>query len=91
MWRGDKMRLTEKKRNWSADRDFKGQKKKYEVTISLSAREKPYWYYKLNKKDEKYSYNCLWENLKYNTQEECVSACEAKIDELVKQQKKNYV
>lgn len=82
------MRLVEQKKDWNGNRTFKGQKKKYKVTVyflTTSFREEdPFWYYTLIKDQEDYRYNSLWENLKYSTQEECITACEDKINELTK-------
>lgn len=86
------MRLVDKSISFDSHRMFKGKYKKCDVTIYYSAssikKEVPYWYYTLNKEDEDYRYNSLWENMRYSTQEECVAACESKIDEYIKQQKK---
>ena len=86
------MKLVDKTRTFDSQRMFKGKYKKCDVIIYYSAssirKEVPYWYYTFNKKGEDCRYNSLWENMKYSTQEECVTACENKINELVKQQKK---
>lgn len=84
------MRLTDKTERYSmGDREFVGRKKNYIVGIHFSAKKilqnSEYWWYSLNKKDAEFSYNSLWDGLKYKTQEECVAAAENKVDELVKQ------
>ncbi len=80
------MKLYEKQKDWSGNRTFQGRKKKFEVTVCFAEvslkKEEPYWYYTLIKKDEDLRYNSLWDNLNYSSQEECVEACEKKIDEL---------
>ena len=81
------MRLTEKKEKWSmGDKRFVGKKKNYSVKIFFSAKkplsDTSYWYYFLSK--DEFSYNSLWDGLKYDTKDACVKACEDKIDELTK-------
>jgi len=61
------------------------------VTVYFSTtsfrEEDPFWYYILIKDQENYRYNSLWENLKYSNQEECITACEDKIESLANQHK----
>ena len=45
-------------------------------------KENPHWYYTLSKDD--YSYNSLWDDFRYESKEDCTSAAENKVDELVK-------
>jgi len=83
------MRLTDKTERWSmGNRTLVGRKKKYLVNINFTAKNHingvEYWWFFVEKNDMKYAYNSLWDDLKYKTKEECVSACEKKIDELVK-------
>ncbi len=80
------MKLYEKPKDWNGNRMFQGKKKKFEVTVyfvtvSLKSEES-FWCYTLIKKDEELRYNSLCDNLNYSSQEECVEACEKKIDEL---------
>lgn len=77
------MRLTDKTGHWNSGNVLIGRKKKYEVRIEHVAHpmsKSPYWYFELNK--EEVGYNSLWDNIKFKTQEECVSAAEEKIEEL---------
>lgn len=79
------MRLTDKTEHWNYGEVLIGRKKKYEVRIehvALPMQKSPYWYFGLNK--EGFAYNSLWDNLKFKTQEECVSAAEEKIEEIEK-------
>ena len=80
------MRLTNKIGRWDYGETWVGKKKKYEVKIYYSAhpmrKEPPHWYYTLSK--DGYSYNSLWDDLKYKSKEDCVSAAEKKVYELVK-------
>ena len=79
------MRLTDKTEHWNYGEVLIGRKKKYEVRIEHAAhpmQKSPYWYFALSK--EEFRYNSLWDNLKFETQEECVSAAEEKIEELEK-------
>lgn len=85
------MRLVDKTVPFDSQKMFKGKYKKYDVTVYYSRNEASYWYFTFNKKDEDCRFNSLWENMRYTTQEECVAACENKIDELVKQQKEKRV
>ena len=82
------MKLREKNIKWDNKKTFVGKKKKYNVKISYDSSDftgnKDYWYFLINKEDIDYSYNSLWDNLHYKTQEECVEAAENKVDELVK-------
>lgn len=84
------MRLIDKTEKWSmGDKKLVGKKKKYTVNINFSAKNpinnKEHWWYSIFKEDINFTYNSLWDNLKYETQEECVEAAEKKIDELLKQ------
>ena len=80
------MRLTNKTGRWDYDETWVGRKKNYDVRINYSnhpmRKENPYWYYALSK--DEYSYNSLWDDLEYESKEDCISAVEKKIDELVK-------
>lgn len=79
------MRLVNKTACFDSQKTFKGKYKKCDVTVYYSRNEVPYWYYIFNKKDEDCRFNSLWENMRYSTQDECVAACEAIIDELINQ------
>ncbi len=85
------MRLVDRTGHFDLQKTFKGKYKKYDVTVHYSIDEVPYWYYVFIKKDEDCRFNSLWENMRYSTQDECVAACEAKIDELIKRQKRKRV
>lgn len=65
-----------------------GKKKNYVVKIHFAAKsyidKSEYWWFFIEKDDIRYNYNSLWDDLKYETKEDCVSACEKKIDELCK-------
>lgn len=80
------MRLVDKTRQWDYGKSLEGRKKKYKVVINYSAhpmsKEDPFWYFLLEK--EEYRYNSVWNNEKYESQDQCVEAAENKIDELVK-------
>lgn len=76
------MRLVDKTGKWDYGKRLEGRRKNYKVIISCSESAKPYWYYLLGKDD--YRYNSLWDNAKFENQEQCVKAAEGKIDELVK-------
>lgn len=85
----EQLRLTDKTERWSmGNKTLVGRKKNYEVKILFSAKnyvnETEYWWFSIHKKDIKYSYNSLWDSLKFKTKEECVAACEKKVDELSK-------
>ena len=85
------MRLTNKSGRWDTDETYVGKKKNCTVTIIFShknfMRNEEYWYFLINNKDKKISFNSLWENLRFKTKEECVAACESKIDELLNAKK----
>lgn len=81
------MRLTDKTERYSmGSKTFKGKKKGFEVTISFSnnkiGNDEPHWYFFISKKENDYRYNSLWNELKFETQEECVAACELKIESI---------
>ena len=40
--------------------------------------------YEAESEEEAYFYNSLWNDLRYESKENCISAAESKIDELVK-------
>ena len=73
------MRLTEKRSGYTHT-VYKGKKKKCEVTIDRSSN-KTKWYFYLSRKEDKLSYNCLWDGKEYDTLEECVEAAEGWIKE----------
>lgn len=79
------MRLVDKTERYSmGNRKLVGRKKNYIVEINFSASnfldKTTYWWFFLRKEDIGFSYNSLHDGLKYDTQEECVAACEKKID-----------
>lgn len=80
------MRLTDKTKKWDYGKTLEGRKKNYKVVIYYSehpmGKEHPFWYFMLKK--DNYTYNSLWNNLKFETQDQCSKAAEDKIDELVK-------
>ena len=81
------MRLTDKAKDFEGGgRVLVGKRKNYVVTIEFYKEpyETPeqYWCYSLEKGN--YHYNSLWDNLKYNSSEECVIAATQKIEELKK-------
>lgn len=82
------MRLTDKTEPWNmGNKTFEGKRKGFEVFIHYicyGIGEKPYWFYTIIK--EQYAYNSLWDNLKFDTKEECVAECEKRIDLEVKKQ-----
>ena len=73
------MRLVDKTNRWDSHKTYVGRKKNYKVQICETLNKN--WYYILDKDD--YGYNSLWDKLDYKTQEECVTAAEKKINELV--------
>ena len=79
------MRLTDKTGQWDYGKSLEGRKKKYKVIINYSAhpmnKEKPFWYYLLEK--DEYRYNSVWSDEKFESQDQCVEAAENKIDELI--------
>jgi len=82
------MKLYNKTEPFQRGKTFTGKKKHFKVTISYAPVDfmntKSYWYFLLDKDDDSYTYNSLWYNLKYDTQEECVNAAENKIEEILK-------
>ena len=59
----------------------RGKKKNYLCFIEYSDYLE-YFHFSIYKGD--YRFNSIFENQTYKTEEECITACEAKIDELVK-------
>lgn len=83
------MRLIDKTERWSmGNKTLVGRKKNYTVKIHFAAKnyldKTEYWWFSILKEDIKFSYSSLWDDLKYETQEECVLACEKRIDEIIK-------
>lgn len=83
------MRLTDKGKSIREEysgRILVGKRKNYYVKIEfyMDPYETPeqYWCYTLEKGE--YNYNSLWDNLKYNSSDECAQAVICKIDELQK-------
>ncbi len=83
------MRLVNKTQRWDYGETWIGRKKNYEVRINFSVhplkKENPHWYYMLSKGD--YSYNSLWDELKYGSKEECAIAAEDKVEQLVREKR----
>lgn len=82
------MKLTDKTSAWDmGNKHFEGRKKKFNVSICYSTRDKenPYWYYTVSRKEDDKRHNSLWSNERFNTKEECIEAAEKKIDELIKE------
>ena len=78
------MKLTDKTRKWDYGKRLVGKKKNFEVTIGYSnhsLRGEQFWYFILIKYD--YMYNSLWDNLKFDNQDQCVDAAENKVEELI--------
>lgn len=75
------MKLVNKTKRWDYGEMWVGRKKNYEVNINYSShplrKENPYWYYTLRKGN--YTYNSLWDELKYKSKEECINAVEEKL------------
>lgn len=82
------MKMRDKTEPWRKGKIFVGRKNKCDVTVSYAPTDftdkKDYWYFMINKKDIDYIYNSLWDNLHYDTYEECVNAAEKKIEEYIK-------
>ena len=77
------MRLSKEKRlmKYSMDYIKTGRMNGYTVTISYSAYHDEYYF--LLKKGN-YSFNSLWQDLRYATEEGCVIGAEKYVDELAK-------
>lgn len=70
-------------RFWGCKR-YKGKYRKFECHINQYSSDDS-WYYCIDSKDERdIRYNSLWNGKKFKTQEECVSACQNYIDEVLK-------
>ena len=80
------MRLIDKTPRWDFGKILEGRKKNYKVIIHYSEqsinKKRPFWYFELRKDD--YAYNSLWDNLKFESQDQCCDAAESKIEELIK-------
>ena len=75
------MKLIDKTKRWDFGKTLEGRKKNYKVTLYY-VEHPSYWYFMLHK--DKYAYNSLWNNLKFESQDQCSEAAEAKIDEILK-------
>lgn len=76
------MKLTDKTRKWDYGKMLVGKKKNFKVAIGYSnhpLKGEQFWYFTLRKDD--YMYNSLWDNLKFDNQDQCVDAAENKIEE----------
>lgn len=77
------MRLKDVTRSFDCSKFYKGKYKKFECNINYSSDG--IWYYCIDSNDERdIRHNSLWSNEKFKTQEECVMACQAYIDEVNK-------
>lgn len=78
------MRLKDVTRRFDSSKFYKGKYKKFECHINYSSNAN-IWYYVIYSKDERdIRHNSLWNEEKFKTQEECVMACQAYIDEVNK-------
>lgn len=87
------MRLTDKTESWSFGcKHLEGKYKGFKCTISFSSQHYsnvPHWYYVFTNTKTDKIYNSLWDNLKFETQEECHNACVEKINQVLKELKQN--
>lgn len=84
------MRLTDKTPLWGmGNKTFVGKRKGFNADINYVCYDlkptEPYWFYTIW--EGKFAYNSLWDNLKFDTKEECVAECEKRIDLELKKQK----
>lgn len=83
------MRLTDKTARWSFGcKHLEGRYKGFKCTISFSSQHYskiPYWYYLFTDTKTDKTFNSLWENLKFETQEKCHDACVEKINQILKE------
>lgn len=72
------MRLTDKTERWSmGNKTYEGKYKGYKCSIIYASEhynKTPLWYFLCTSKEDK-TFNSLWNELKYNTKEECHDAC----------------
>ena len=73
------MKLSRKKNLDRNGYERTGRKKGYKVTISYSDF-RDYFYFTIEKGDE--FHNSIWADLTFDTEEECITACEKYIDSL---------
>ena len=79
------MKLGNKKsERWSQDWTKVGRKRGYTAEICYNNHYNEFFFL-LSKGD--YRFNSLWEDTKYNSEEECLAACEEYIDKLSKGEK----
>lgn len=80
------MRLTNKTERFDMGETWVGRKKNYDVSINshreIRSMTTQYWYFVLSK--DRKTYNSLWDNIRYNSKEECTEGAEKKIEELLK-------
>ena len=80
------MRLTNKSERFDMGETWVGRKKNYNVSVNshreMRSMVTQYWYFLLSKDGK--AYNLLWDNIRYNSKEECAKGAEEKIEELLK-------
>lgn len=81
------MRLKDITRHFDNDKFYKGKYKKFDCRITYSSNDN-IWYYCIDSNDERdIRYNSLWNGIRFETQEECVIACQKYIDEVIRNRK----
>ena len=78
------MRLKDITGRFDSSKFYKGKYKKFECHVNYSSNLDS-WYYCIDSDDERdIRYNSLWDKIEFKTQEDCVKACQAYIDEVNK-------
>jgi len=78
------MRLKDVTRRFDRGKIYKGKYKKFECCVNYFP-DGNVWYYCIDSKDERdIRYNSFWSVEKFKTQEECVSACQKYVDEVIR-------
>lgn len=77
------MRLKDVTERFSTSKFYRGKYKKFECHINYSSYLDS-WYFHINSNDERdISYNSLWDEVDFKTQEDCIKGCQAYIDEVI--------
>lgn len=80
------MKWSIEKNRYLTSEQYIGKKKGYKCKVIYN-RVYKYWYYLIHKNDQTFSYNSVWDNINFQTQEECEISCENYVDEIIKKEK----
>ena len=87
------MKLYRNKNPYDECETYRGRSGGYDVEIAECYESQMFdkakkWFFFIKKESQKFTYNSLWDKLKYDTKEQCVEAALNKIKDLKNQKEK---